>query len=325
MLRCSVVIPVYNKANLTRQCVDTLLSLPSASCPFEIIVVDDGSRDSTPRVLAGYGDRIRVVTHATNKAFATSCNDGAAVARGDYLVFLNNDTIPFVGWLDALVRYAEAHPRAGLVGSKLLFPDGTVQHAGMAVCQDFQPRHIYVGFPGDHPAVNKPRRMQAVTGACQLFPRAVFEKAGGFDPVFINGYEDVDLCLRVGELGYEVHYCPESVLVHLEGVSEGRYKHESQSATAFHKRWAGKLRPDDVAYYLEDGLIRFEYAVNYLEVRADPLLGFVNRGEAFADAEQVLLRRAQQVYSLIRENVALRATSQAPVPLPAGVRPAPAA
>ena len=325
MPKCSVVIPVYNKANLTRQCVDTLLAQPSASCPFEVIVVDDGSRDSTPRMLAGYGDRIRVVTHATNKAFATSCNDGAAAARGEYLVFLNNDTIPFVGWLDALVRHAEAHPRAGLVGSKLLFPDGTIQHAGMAVCQDRQPRHIYAGFPGDHPAVNKPRRMQAVTGACNLIHRDVFAEAGGFDPAFINGYEDVDLCLRLGELGYEVHYCPDSVLVHLEGVSEGRFKHESHSARVFHQRWGAKLTPDDVRYYLEDGLIRFEYAVNYLDVRVDPLLGFVNRGEAFAGAEQVLHRRAEQVYALIRENVALRARSEAPVPLPAGVRPAPAA
>ncbi len=200
MPRCSIIIPVYNKAHLTHgSAVDRLLQLPaSQSKVSEIIVVDDGSRDSTPQMLAGYGDRIRVVTHAKNKAFATSCNDGAAIAHGHYLVFLNNDTIPFPGWLDALVRYAEVHPQAGLVASKLLlYPNGTIQHAGMAICQDYQPRLIYVGFPADHPAVNKARRMQVVSGACNLLPRDVFAEMGGFDAAFINGYEDVDLCMRL--------------------------------------------------------------------------------------------------------------------------------
>lgn len=320
MLRCSVIIPVYGKANLTRQCLDALLAQQPTSSEFEIIVVDDASRDSTPRMLAGYGDRIRVVTHFQNKAFATSCNDGAAVARGEYLVFLNNDTIPFPGWLDALIRCAQEHPHVGIVGSKLLFPDGTIQHAGMVFCQDYQPRHIYVGFPADHPAVNKTRQMQAVTGACMLLPRSVFTATGGFDPLFVNGYEDVDLCLRVNALGYEVWYCPTSELVHLEGVSEGRFKYETFSALEFHKKWAGKLRPDDIQYYIDDGLIRLQYYANYTEFQVSPVSGFVSRAAAFDEAELVLVRRAQQVYTLVRENVALRAMSESPVPLPPNAR-----
>ena len=133
MFKCSIIIPVYNKASLTVQCLNTLLSRPRQGVSFEIIVVDDASTDMTPQVLVGYADRIRVLTQSANAGFSTACNRGAAAAVGRYLVFLNNDTIPQVGWLEELVGYAEGHPRAAVVGSKLLFLDGTIQHAGLVV------------------------------------------------------------------------------------------------------------------------------------------------------------------------------------------------
>src|SRR5439155_17352910 len=129
--RCSIIIPVHNRASLTRQCLNALVAqrLPfplarevagngSGPVAYEIVVVDDASTDLTGELLAGYGERIRVVTRATNDGFARACNDGAAAARGAYLVFLNNDTIPRAGWLEALVRYADGHPAAAAVGSK---------------------------------------------------------------------------------------------------------------------------------------------------------------------------------------------------------------
>src|SRR3954468_11916065 len=170
MPTCSVIVPVYNLAEVTRRCLDRLLADPPAACELEVIVVDDGSRDATPELLAGYGDRIRAVTHPRNLGYATACNGGAAGASGELLVFLNNDTLPLPGWLDALVGHAAAHPAAGAVGGKLLYPDGTVQHAGMVITPYRDPLHAYVGFPADHPAVNKSRRFQMVTGACVLIP-----------------------------------------------------------------------------------------------------------------------------------------------------------
>jgi GT2 family glycosyltransferase len=320
MPRCSIIIPVYNKAHLTRQCVDRLLALATPECPYEIIVVDDGSRDCTPKMLAGYGDRIRVVVHPQNKAFASSCNDGAAVARGQYLVFLNNDTIPSVGWLEALVKYIEARPRVGLVGSKLLYPNGTVQHAGVVICQDRVPRHLYVGFPADHPAVNKARRMQAVTGACNLISRTVFEAVGGFDTAYINCYEDIDLCLRIGALGYEIHYCPDSVLIHFESVSDGRLKFVTHSGEIFQQRWGDRLEPDDLKFYAEDGLLQVTYYATWQEFTVAPELGVIKDREVFGSVEKLLAQRAQQVHALIRENVVLRAAGAAPsAPLPAGL------
>jgi GT2 family glycosyltransferase/SAM-dependent methyltransferase len=303
---CSIIIPVYNRASITRQCLNTLLK-QSHSFETEIIVVDDGSRDLTPRVLAGYGDRIRVVTHAANAGFALTCNDGAAVASGEYLVFLNNDTLPQDGWLDALVRYAEAHPRAAVVGSKLLFLNDTIQHAGIIVCQDRFTRGIYTGFPSDHPAVNKSRRFQAVAGACMLVRRSAFEEVDGFDGAFSNAYEDHDFCLRLGERGHEIHYCHESVVYHLESVTRAGRTTDFVRATALYRlRWGHRLEPDDLAYYVEDGLVRFSYGETFPNrVAISPWLALIDGDERQREAERLLEARAGQVRELLEENTRL--------------------
>jgi GT2 family glycosyltransferase len=210
MAKCSIIIPVYNNAALTCKCLESVFATVPREIPCEIIVVDDGSTDSTSEILNAYENRIRVITHSINEGFARACNDGAAAATGEYLIFLNNDTIPQPSWLTSLVRYADMHQTAAVVGSKLLFPNGTIQHCGIVICGDGEPRHLYAGFPADHSVVNRPRKLKAVTGACFLIRRQDFRIANGFDPAFRNGYEDVDLCLRLGELGREIHCCLES-------------------------------------------------------------------------------------------------------------------
>jgi GT2 family glycosyltransferase/glycosyltransferase involved in cell wall biosynthesis len=304
--KCSIIIPVYNKAPLTRQCLDTLLKLPAA-VPTEIIVVDDGSTDSTHEVLAGYAPRVRSLRHQTNVGFAKTCNDGAAAAVGEFLVFLNNDTIPTQGWLDALLDYAQGHPKAGVVGSKLLFPNDTIQHAGVVICQDRLPRHIYTGFPCDHPAVNVSRAYPAVTGACLLIRRKLFDEVGGFDTAFVNSCEDIDLCFRLRDRGYEAHYCKDSVLYHLESVSrQGRTKEEQQNNQIYKNRWADRIPPDDLRYYLEDGLLKLGYTPLYpLPFQISPLLAVVKELEGDSTANQLLASRSQQVLDLLKENIRL--------------------
>jgi GT2 family glycosyltransferase len=305
-LKCSVIIPVFNRAGLTRQCVDLLLAEPPTETDRELIVVNDASTDSTPELLAGYGDAVRVVRHDENTGFATSCNDGAAAARGEYLVFLNNDTLPLKGWLDALVRYADGHPEAAVVGSKLIFPDDTVQHAGVAITEDHNPRHIYAGFPADHPAVNKSRRFPIVTAGCALFRQEVFEEAGGFDDSYINGFEDVDLCLRIGELGHEVHYCHEAVLYHLEMATRSHRGH-ADNHLLYRRRWAHKVEPDAMRYYMEDGLFNIRFAERYpFFVDIAPELALVEEGERQPATDRMLAARSRQVYDLGRENVLLK-------------------
>ena len=202
-LKTSIIIPVFNQAALTEQCLKAMLGRDNA----EVIVVNDASTDGTAKMLAAFGDKIKVVTHKKNSGFAKSCNDGAKAARGKFLVFLNNDTVPQRGWLAALVRYAEKNPQAAVVGAKLVYPNHTIQHAGVIICQDGYPRHIYTGFSADHPAVSRSRRFQIVTAAAMLVRKNIFTIARGFDTKFRNGFEDVDFCLRLGERDQESHYC----------------------------------------------------------------------------------------------------------------------
>src|SRR6516165_4984872 len=115
MTRSTIVIPVYNQARLTERCLQAL-----GQGDFEVIIVDDASSDETPELLARLGKRVRTVQHSVNQGFATSCNHGAAVASGEFLVFLNNDTVPRPGWLDALVNFFVLQPRGPAIAR--LFP-----------------------------------------------------------------------------------------------------------------------------------------------------------------------------------------------------------
>jgi GT2 family glycosyltransferase len=303
--KCSIIIPVYNNSALTRNCLDSL-PMASGRSDYEVIVVDDASTDETQEMLRGYGDGIRIVTHRVNSGFAVSCNDGVTVATGEYLIFLNNDTISKPGWLDELVKYAESHREAAIVGAKLLFPNDTIQHAGLVICEDREPRHIYEGFPADHPAVNQSRAYRVVTGACFLIRRREFDDAKGFDTGFRNGYEDVDLCLRLGELGREVHYCHESVLYHLEAVSRDVEAEETANRTLYRSRWAERVRPDEFDYYVRDGLLNIEYRPHYpVGMSISPLLAVRNEAAVASQTDEMLQYRSRQVLSLLKENIRL--------------------
>lgn len=302
MVSCAVIIPVFNQAALTAQCLRTLLGRDEC----RVIVVDDGSTDSTPALLASFGDQIQVLTHPHNLGFAASCNDGAKQTKTEYVVFLNNDTVPQPGWLKALVHCAEVHPKAAVVGSRLIYPNKTIQHAGVVICHDRYPRHIYSGFPAEHPAVNKSRRYQVVTGACMLVRRELFFAVGGFDAAFRNGFEDVDLCLRLGERGYEIHYCADSVVEHLESVSPGRFRHDRENVSLYRERWMGRVRPDDLDFYLEDGLLRLCYEGRYpLVMEFSPLLATVNDGQRARDLEKLVQQRTRELAEVQRENTRL--------------------
>jgi GT2 family glycosyltransferase len=304
--RCSIVIPVHERAGLTRQCVDTILREPPA-VTFELIVVDDASQDETPEVLAGFGEQLRSVRLAKNAGFAGACNAGAREAAGELLVFLNNDTLPVAGWLDALVAHGDAHPQAGIVGAKLLFPNETVQHAGVVICQDGNPRHIYAGFPASHPAVNRSRAFQAVTAACMLVRRATFQAVGGFDEAYRNCLEDTDLCLQAGTRGYEVRYCHESVVYHLESVSRGRRAKEiERNAKLFRSRW-DHARRDDLDYYVADGLLKVRYRDVYpVGLEIAPELAFAAGRDRDA-VDRLLERQSREVVDLLQETVRLTA------------------
>ncbi len=301
--RCSIIVPTYNAGALTRQCVSHVLATTNGR-RLEIIVVDDGSTDATELLLEPYGDSIVFISRTMNGGFARACNDGAAAASGEFLVFLNNDTIPFAGWLHELCDYARDRPTAAVVGTKLLYPSGLVQHAGVVIGQDKIPRHLFAGFPAPLPAVNPSRGFQIVTAACALVRREAFERLDGFDTAFVNGYEDVDLCLRAGQSGGEIHYCHRSALVHLESVTEGRWNQLRANERLYDERWGSTVVPDDVTYYVEDGLLNVSYDALYpCTVSIAPELATVQSPQRI---DQVLLARSRQTYALLKENIRLK-------------------
>ena len=302
--RTTIIVPVLNKLALTRECVTGLMETFGDRGDVEVVVVDDGSTEDT----AGFVKRtegVRLVRHEETKGFAASCNDGAAAAAGEHLVFLNNDTVGRDGWLDALISYADAHGEVGIVGARLLYANGTVQHAGIVFGSDLLPRHLYRGFPGDHAAVVKSRRLQAVTAACMLVRGAVFEEIGGFDTAFTNGFDDVDLCLRAGERDRETHYCQESVLVHLEAATRGEDAELFQrNAALYLERWGDRVRRDDLDLYAEDGLLKLVPGDLYpLDLEVSPYLALVDQS---AEVYGLLTERSRQAFDLLKENAALR-------------------
>jgi GT2 family glycosyltransferase len=299
------VIPTYNGLHLVRTCLTTLVAHPPQECDWRLVVVDDASSDGTASQLrAEFGEAIELVARERNGGFATACNAGAEHAGAvDLLVFLNNDTIPIAGWLDALVAVTAEDPRVGAVGAKLLFPNGTVQHAGVAVSRDGWPRHLYTGFPGEHPAVNRPKQLAAVTAACILVERELFEHLDGFDTAFLNGYEDIDFCHRITASGRTIRYEPRSVLYHLESVTrwpDGVPHSTEENDRLYRERWAGRIPADDVQHWLDDGLIDVEYTPNPPQrLAVSPLLATVLREDGQpAPLERLLELRSGQVLDL---------------------------
>ncbi len=218
--RASVIVPVYNHLQHTLTCLRSLVSHPQRT-DFEIIVVDDCSSDASAELLPQVAG-LRYLRNAQNLGFIGACNAGAALAEGEYLVFLNNDTAVQAGWLDALIDTFSARPDAGLVGAKLVYPDGRLQEAGGIVFSDGSGWN-YGRFddPAD-PRYNFVRAVDYCSGAAIALPAELFHSLGGFDSHYAPAYyEDTDLAMQVRAAGLAVLYQPASVVVHFEGVSSG--------------------------------------------------------------------------------------------------------
>lgn len=234
---CSIVIPVWNRADLTEQCLVKLGEVTDG-VTFEVIIVDNGSTDRTPELLAQLSGDVQVIRNVENRGFAAACNQGARAARGRYVVFLNNDTLPLAGWLTPLVEELDRHPEVSVAGSKLLFADGTVQHAGVVFTREV-PLGYHVFYRDDpaQPRVNRRRELNCVTGACMIVRPEVFRSLGGFDEGYRNGFEDVDFCVQVRQQGGKIVYQPRSVLYHLESQTPGRKTHDEANWQRFFARW----------------------------------------------------------------------------------------
>lgn len=242
----SIVIPVYNNLELTLSCLDAVCSHQFRG-GFEVIVVDDGSADRTSEALPKI-EGLKYVRHESNQGFVKSCNHGATLARGDYIVFLNNDTFVQPGWLAELVATAQAEKDAGLVGSQLLYPDGTLQEAGGIVWSDGNAWNYGRGLDRRRPEFNFLRDVDYCSGASILVPTALFRELGGFDEAYAPAYyEDTDLAFKIRQQGRRVIYQPLSRVVHFEGATSGTdpgsgvKRYQALNRDKFLQRWRDVL------------------------------------------------------------------------------------
>jgi GT2 family glycosyltransferase len=228
--KVSLIIPTRDNLAYLERCLSSLLAKTDYP-DYELIIVDDHSSD--PAVLAYYRrlladePRARVVPNETEFNYSRVNNAGARLARGSLLLFLNNDTeILHSGWLAEMARWCLL-PGVGAVGAKLLYPDRSIQHAGIVVGMTGHAAHLYAGGgrPGGQGFVSPDdyRDVAAATGACLLVRRDVFEGVGGFDEELRLVFNDVELCQRVRRAGYRIVYTPAAVLIHHEGRSRSRY------------------------------------------------------------------------------------------------------
>ncbi|MDR1243311.1 MAG: glycosyltransferase [Deltaproteobacteria bacterium] len=260
----SIVIPACNQWELTRACLTSLAAtLPGESC--EVIVVDNASGDATPEACPALGaelfGRNFIYRRAeTNLNFGPASNLGAKLGRGEYVLFLNNDTVALPGWYEPLLSDFADYQNIAATGPVLLYPPGepfghTVQHLGVFVSPHFHVGHLYEGIPANCALAKKRRFFQVITAACMLMRRSVFMEAGMFDEAYVNGFEDVDLCARLSSRGYRMTVNPEAWVVHHASSTPGRHQQESANFRRLASCSLSLLSPDWHMHLKNDGML----------------------------------------------------------------------
>jgi GT2 family glycosyltransferase len=252
----SIIIPVFNKFAFTRQCLSRIERDTPNNLAFEVIVVDNGSTDVTSEFFSqpqSYSFPFQYHSNGANLGFSRANNIGAKLSSAKFLLFLNNDTIVRPGWLEAMVQTAGTDARVGIVGIKQLFPyTNSIHHTGIIFTADGTPQHIYPHADASLSHVNKQREYQAVQGSCLLIARELFLECGMFDESYVNGYEDIDLCLKARERGRTVVCCTKSFIYHYGQITETRTADDESNRARLMDRWRDRIVPDELHYFRED-------------------------------------------------------------------------
>lgn len=245
-IEISIVIPVHNQFAYTYACLQSIIT-NTLKVRYEVIIADDFSTDMTTGI-AEIVEGIKVVRSPENLFFLRNCNYAAQYAVGKYIVFLNNDTQVCYNWLYPLSQLLDTDKTIGLVGSKLLFPDGTVQEAGGLIFKDGSAANYGRGKNPRLAELNYVREADYISGASIMIRRELWDKISGFDDRFAPAYcEDSDLAFEVRKRGYRVVYQPASEVIHFEGVSNGRditegiKRYQQMNSLRLAAKWASVL------------------------------------------------------------------------------------
>lgn len=250
--KVSIIIGTHNNLPVLRRGIESIMKTTPPG--YELIVVNNASTDGTGVYLASVDyPHLKVINNEENKSFAAFNNQGQQLATRDYILYLNDDIEAFPGWIEPLIDMLDRNPRVGGVGSRLLYPNGSVQHDGKMFTRDLTPHHVNMG--GKVPADESAIEVDALTAACLM----VRKELAGYDEAYLRGYyEDTDLCMRIKSQGYALVLHRKSVLIHYHGLTMGRNQTATEEAQArnrkiFLDRWGASL-PDLVYLADEDEL-----------------------------------------------------------------------
>jgi GT2 family glycosyltransferase len=253
--KISIIIPTKDRIDLLRRCIESIQNRSSYD-NYEIILVDNMSQeDETAAYLDGLGKSYRIIKFNEKFNYSKLNNYAAKFARGEHLLFLNNDIeVLNSDWLEAMLEQSQ-RDEIGCVGAKLLYPDRKIQHVGVVVGWGGRAEHIYkwshsndIGYMGHFVSI---RNYSAVTAACMMLRKSIFNEAGGFDESYEIGFGDVDLCLRVRELGYENLFTPYAELLHYESATRGRsfsFDPHPNDTKRFIEKWQKYINKGDPYY-----------------------------------------------------------------------------
>lgn len=278
--KVSIIIGSHNNREVLTRAIESVLKYTPPG--FELIVVDQACTDGTGVYLASLDyPNLKIIRNTENKSFAAFNNQGLEIATRPYILYLNDDVEAFPGWIEPLIDTLDRYPKVGGVGSRLLYPDGRVQHDGkMFKKDDLSPYHLNMG--GKVPADESPVEVDALTAACLM----VRKELAGFSEDYIRGYyEDTDLCLRIKEKGYALVLHRGSVLIHYHGMSFGKNQAASEEAQAINRktfldRWGAKI-PDLV--YLAS-----EAEMKGTDIRCQPIMTPEERAVAWPISKRLV-------------------------------------
>ena len=258
--RVSILIPTCDHAQDLETCVESIYARTTYP-DFEVLLIENNSKEEATlqtyaRLQKRHPENLRVLTWQ-GKGFNYSAlnNFGAQYATGEYLLLLNNDTeVQTPRWLEEMVMYAQ-QKRVGCVGAKLLYPDDTVQHAGVGLGIGGVAGHLHKYFPaasdGYMGRLNYVQDVYAVTAACLLVRTEIYQAVGGLDESFAVAFNDVDFCVRVREAGYTNVFTPFAQLYHYESKSRGqeddpvKQRRFQGEVLRFQQRWGKQLAAGD--------------------------------------------------------------------------------
>ncbi|MBZ2163620.1 glycosyltransferase [Alteromonas stellipolaris] len=219
--RVSIIVPAYNKFELTYHCIASI-AFAFNKTSYEVILADDCSTDETSEAEEIIGN-LKVSRNPENLRFLRSCNRASSLATGEFIVFLNNDTEVTSYWLDELVNKMDESSEIGMVGSKLLHEDGSLQEAGGIVWRNGNVWNVGRDSNPASPEFNYSREVDYLTGASMCIRRSIWNEVGQFSEEFVPCYyEDTDLAFKVRSAGHKTVYVPHSVVMHFEGKSHGK-------------------------------------------------------------------------------------------------------